>query len=97
MPRYFFHLRFGDRIVPDDEGVELRDRNAARDEALAAIRDLSGHAAPSSDRRWASWFLQVADEGGDFLRLPIGYPALEIVSAEGRSLPHAAHAADHHS
>jgi hypothetical protein len=25
--------------------------------------------------------LQVADEGGEFLRMPIGHPALEIVTA----------------
>src|SRR5215475_8774166 len=41
MPLYFFHLNFGDRILPDDEGVELPNRSAAREEALAAVRDLS--------------------------------------------------------
>jgi hypothetical protein len=35
MPLYFFHLSFGDRTVPDDEGVELPNRSAARAEALA--------------------------------------------------------------
>jgi hypothetical protein len=90
MPLYFFHLRFGDRIMPDDEGIELRDRMAARDEAFAVVRDLSDRDARSSRQRWASWFLQVADERGDFLRLPIGRPALEVVSAEAdRSSPYA--------
>ena len=28
MPLYFFHLSFGDRTVPDDEGVELPNRPA---------------------------------------------------------------------
>jgi hypothetical protein len=37
MPRYFFHLRFGRRFLPDDEGIELRNRTAARDEALAVV------------------------------------------------------------
>ena len=76
MPRYFFHLSFGDRLLPDEEGVELASRAAARREALAVVRDLSGSVAG----RWAGWFLRVADREGEFLSLPIGHPALELVS-----------------
>jgi hypothetical protein len=84
MPLYFFHLSFGDRTVPDDEGVELPNRFAAREEALAVIRDLSNPELGGNPRRWASWFLQVVDEGGEFLRMPIGHPALEVVTPAGR-------------
>src|SRR5215510_402022 len=84
MPLYFFHLSFGDRTVPDDEGVELPNRSAARAEALAVIRDLSNPEVAGNPRRWASWFLQVADEGGEVLRMPIGHPALEVVTPNGR-------------
>jgi hypothetical protein len=28
MPHYFFHLVFGDRHMPDEEGVELAGRSA---------------------------------------------------------------------
>src|SRR5262245_16724730 len=69
MPLYFFHLSFGDRSLPDDEGVELPNRSAAREEALAAVRDLSDPAVGGNPRRWASWFLQVAGER--LLRSPI--------------------------
>src|SRR5262249_42932605 len=86
MPLYFFHLSFGDRTVPDDEGVELPNRSAARAEAAEVIRDLSNPEVAGNPRRWASWFLQVADEGGEFLRMPIGHPALEVVTAEGQHL-----------
>jgi hypothetical protein len=86
MPLYFFHLCFGDRTVPDDEGVELPNRSAARAEASAVIRDLSNPEVAGNPRRWASWFLQVVDEGGEFLRLPIGHPALEVVSSDGEQL-----------
>jgi hypothetical protein len=82
VPLYFFHLSFGDRILPDDEGVELPNRSAAREEALAAVRDLSDPAVGGNPRRWASWFLQVADEQGGFFRTPIGHPALEIVAPD---------------
>ena len=83
MPLYFFHLSFGDRTVPDDEGVELPNRFAAREEALAVIRDLADPEVAGNPRRWASWFLQVADEGGEVLRMPIGHPALEVVTPDG--------------
>jgi hypothetical protein len=74
--RYFFHLSFGDRLLPDDEGIELTSRAAARREALAVVRDLSDRVAD----HWAGWFLRVADQHGQFLSLPIGHPALELVS-----------------
>src|SRR5262249_44432390 len=87
---YFFHLAFGTRTVLDEEGVELPDRSAARAEALAAIRELSDAPTGGNSRRWASWFLQLADEQGQFFRTPIGHPALELAPpphpAEERSL-----------
>ena len=83
MPLYFFYLSFGDRTVPDDEGVELPNRFAAREEALAVIRDLADPEVAGNPRRGASWLLQVADEGGEVLRMPIGHPALEVVTPDG--------------
>jgi hypothetical protein len=81
-PRYFFHLTFGQRVVPDEDGVELPNRWAARDEALAVVRDLAKPEVGGSSRRWASWFLEVADEEGSFFRIPIGHPALEVVTPQ---------------
>jgi hypothetical protein len=85
MPRYFFHLTFGQRILTDGEGVELPNRSGARNEALAVIQELS-KSEVGGNRRWASWFLQVVDDGGQFLRLPIGRPALEIVTPDSQPL-----------
>jgi len=82
MPLYFFHLTFGHRVLPDEEGVELPNRSAAREEALAVVRDLADPKLGGNTRRWASWFLQVADEQGQFFRTPIGHPALEIVGPD---------------
>src|SRR5262245_54393459 len=84
MPLYFFHLSFGDRTVQDDEGVELPNRAAARAEALEVIRDLANPEVAGNPRRWASWFLQVANDEGEILRMPIGHPALEVVTANGQ-------------
>jgi hypothetical protein len=82
MPHYFFNLLFGDRLSQDEEGVELRDCAAAREEAFAIIRELSDPALGGNPRRWAGWALQVADEAGPFMRAPIGHPALEIVTGD---------------
>jgi hypothetical protein len=67
--------------VTDEEGIDLPNRSAAREEAMAAARELSDRASGRLGRRWAGWFLQVADQHGGFLRVPLGYPALELVSA----------------
>jgi hypothetical protein len=80
MPLYFFHLSFGQRTVLDEEGVELPNRLAARDEALAIVRDLVNPEIGDNSRRWASWFIEVADEEDAFFRTPIGHPALEVVT-----------------
>jgi Domain of unknown function (DUF6894) len=87
MPRYFFHLRFGQRVVRDEEGIELPNRSAARDEAVAVVYDLANPEPGSNSRRWASWFLEVADEGGGFFRTPIGHPALEVVTPDSGASP----------
>ena len=39
MPRYYFHLYNHDRI-PDEEGVDLPDLAAARQEAVLSAREL---------------------------------------------------------
>ena len=82
MPHYFFHLAFGTRTVLDEEGIELPDRSAARAEALAVIRELSEAPTGGNSRRRAGWFLQLADEQGQFFRTPIGHPALELATPQ---------------
>ena len=82
MPRYFFHLSFGQRVVSDEDGFELPNRSAACTEAWAVVRELTNPEVSGGSRRWASWFLEVADESGGFFRTPIGHPALEVVTRE---------------
>src|SRR5262245_913119 len=86
MPRYFFNLRFGQRVLSDEEGIELSDRTAARDEALAVVRDLTNPEVEGARRRWASWFIEVADERGESFRAPIGHPAHELVNPDRHAL-----------
>ncbi|HEY1361968.1 MAG TPA: hypothetical protein VGF60_06965 [Xanthobacteraceae bacterium] len=79
MPEFLFNLTFGDRVWPDEEGVRLPDRAAARAEAEAIVRELSPRGVERSRTRWAGWFLRVEDAGDEFLALPLGRPALAAV------------------
>src|SRR5262249_43014563 len=46
------------------------------------VRDLANPQIGGNSRRWASWFLEVADEQGGFFRTPLGHPALELVTED---------------
>jgi len=40
MPRYFFHLRYGDRVVVDEEGLRLHDLVRHRVDVVGSIREI---------------------------------------------------------
>ncbi|HWM60556.1 MAG TPA: hypothetical protein VNN98_00320 [Rhizomicrobium sp.] len=42
MPRYYLHVREGSTLTRDLEGQELPDAEAARREAIAALREILG-------------------------------------------------------
>jgi uncharacterized protein DUF6894 len=64
MPRYFLHLWDGDLFEEDDEGTDLPDRAAAREEALRFAQEIRGDLA-TPERA----LVQVADETGSTLWL----------------------------
>jgi hypothetical protein len=62
MPRYFFDVHDGQNI-PDVEGVELRDRDAAHREAFHT----AGEMLKAADRTFLKadgWEMHVTDEAG---------------------------------
>jgi len=60
MPRYFFNLNDGQKIVPDLEGTELADEDAARVHAAQVVREL----ARNREQTTESWRLAVCDVHG---------------------------------
>ena len=44
MPRYYRHIRQGDQLIHDTDGIELADLDAARADALEGIRDILAEA-----------------------------------------------------
>ena len=52
MPRYFFDIRNGDGLIPDEEGTDLPDLQAAQLEAARTLADMSrDHAINNAPHR----------------------------------------------
>ncbi|MBD9529874.1 hypothetical protein [Paracoccus sp. PAR01] len=50
MPRYFFDIDDGLRLVEDDAGQDLPDRRAARNMALASLPPIARDVIPNGNR-----------------------------------------------
>jgi hypothetical protein len=66
MPRYFFHLR-NDLDVPDPEGKELPDLDAARAQALAFAVDMAAASVLEHRKLNLQHRIDVEDETGAIL------------------------------
>jgi len=66
MPRFYFHLR-DDLDVPDDEGVDLPDLEAARAEAVRCARITFGEDAKHDGRVVLHHRIDIEDEQGAVL------------------------------
>lgn len=63
MPRYYFHIRQGDILIRDPEGIEVAETEALEEEAVEAARDLLADGdLQGLDRR--EWLYEIADESG---------------------------------
>jgi hypothetical protein len=60
MPRYFFDLNDGRKVIPDLEGTELPDDDSARAHAAQVAREL----ARNREQETRSWRLAVCDAEG---------------------------------
>lgn len=76
MPRYFFHTRIDDAVLPDEEGVDLADPDHAWRVAQATIRESFSEEADTARLMRAS--LIVADEAGETV---FEFPFSEVVAA----------------
>ena len=70
MKRYFFDLRDGDVISPDEEGMELPDIEAVQEEAARSLADVAKDAVRSRGRHvFGHWMaIEVRDEAGPVLQ-----------------------------
>ncbi len=63
MPTFYFGLWNGHRILPDEQGVELRGAEDAFEMAVRAARELLAKAQFKGEDR-SGWALRVHDEQG---------------------------------
>ena len=63
MARYYFHVRRDGQLIRDEEGVDLSDISAAKQEALKGARELLADAIKTG-RRTVPDALVVTDEAG---------------------------------
>jgi hypothetical protein len=66
MRRFYFHLRAGDELTPDDEGIDLPDFPAARREAILSARELLAEAIKSGKQQVPDAFV-ISDGAGQAL------------------------------
>jgi hypothetical protein len=74
MPRYFFHVRVGDQVLPDPVGEEMRDPDHAWEMARTTIRDLL--IAVGKPANLLSAILEVTDADGE---LVLEFPFAEAI------------------
>jgi uncharacterized protein DUF6894 len=51
MIRYYFDIRDGEDLYPDEEGLELADQTAAEVEAAQSLASMAKDVAPLDERR----------------------------------------------
>jgi hypothetical protein len=66
MARYYFHIKEGDRLVRDEEGMNLPDLPTAKREALLGARELLAEAIKTGQPSIPNAFV-IADEVGHAL------------------------------
>lgn len=62
MPRYFFDTFDGKAFIPDEEGQDLKDLDAARRVAQEALREMIRDALPDGDH--GTFVVSVKDAAG---------------------------------
>lgn len=67
MPLLYFHIKEGDEVLLDEEGSDHPDLQAAREEAIEAIRQIIGNAVMSGSPLRLDREMQVADDAGQTL------------------------------
>ena len=63
MGHFFFHLRAGEQLILDEEGLDLPDVSAARHEAILSAREILAAAIRAGKAKVPDAFV-ISDEAG---------------------------------
>jgi hypothetical protein len=64
MPRYFFNIRDGDKLVHDLEGIDVDDLSAVQNEAMTSAKEIIAEALLSGRPAPLAHSFEVLDENG---------------------------------
>ena len=67
MPKFHFNIRDDRGLMPDDEGMELGDLEAARNEALESARELLADAI-RAHKDVDNMQIEIANEDGEVIQ-----------------------------
>jgi hypothetical protein len=74
MPRYYFNIRQDKFVAKDEEGADLPNDEAAREEAVAGARDILSEAVFSGEAASLNRQIEVTDaDGRTVLTVPVGH------------------------
>jgi hypothetical protein len=79
MPRYFFNVSLEEHLLPDPEGQELPDPDAAWERARQIALDAMSVDA-GGPVNWHAYHVEVKDAGGEIV---LEFPFLEAVEITG--------------
>lgn len=68
MPQFYFHIREQGRLIPDEEGMALRDLKEAQQEALESCLDLVRNRV-HDHHRVDDLRIEIADASGTIIDL----------------------------
>jgi len=84
VPTFYLHVCDAQRFEEAEEGLELPDANAARDEAIKGLRDLVAGAVCTGEVNMAM-FIEVEDESRQLLFTVSVEDAMQVTSERGTS------------
>jgi hypothetical protein len=64
MPQFYFNIRKGDALLKDPEGAEFMSVDAARDEAIAAAREIMSEQIGRGEFPEPNSCFEINDDGG---------------------------------
>ena len=88
MPRFYMHVCNGNGFVEDEEGRELPDAETARNEAIAAARDVMANDLRGGELDISS-FIEVEDENKKLLFIVQFTDAVRITERHSSGEAHA--------
>ena len=69
MPHYYFDIRNGHGLIPDEEGLDLPDITAVEDEATRSLADFARDALKHEHATDHPMMIEVRDDDGPVLKV----------------------------